>query len=75
MRIAVAIATTGRPNIVDQTAPRWAGQTRPYDRLVFSLVDEADLGPIARALPGASVLSLRCTGPRQRCWCLAWRKR
>lgn len=60
MRIAVAIATTGRPSIVDQTAPRWAGQTRPYDRLVFSLVDEADLGPIARALPGAEVL----TGPK-----------
>ena len=60
MRIAVAIATTGRPNIVDQTAPRWAGQTRPYDRLVFSLAGEGDLGPVARALPGADVL----TGPK-----------
>jgi len=63
MRIAIAIATTGRPNIVDQTAPRWAGQTRPYDRLVFSLASEGDLGATARALPDAEVL----IGPKGSC--------
>lgn len=60
MRIAIAIATTGRPGIVDQTGARWTGQTRPYDRLVFSLAAEGDLSPVARALPGADVL----TGPK-----------
>lgn len=60
MRIAVAIATTGRPGIVDQTAARWTGQTRPYDRLVFSLANDSDLGAAARALPGAEAL----TGPK-----------
>lgn len=56
MRIAVAIATTGRPDIVDLTALRWAEQTRPYDRLVFSVVGDGDLGPAARAMLGAEVL-------------------
>jgi hypothetical protein len=56
MRIAVAIATTGRPDTVDLTAPLWTKQTKSYDRLIFSVASDGDLGPGARSLPGVEVL-------------------
>lgn len=56
LRIAVAIATVGRPETVELTAARWTAQTRPYDHLVFSVANAGDVGPGARALPKAIVL-------------------
>ena len=63
MRVAVAIATTGRPAIVDQTALLWARQTRPFDHMVISAAAETDVGPLARAMPGVQVL----IGPKGLC--------
>lgn len=56
MRIALAIATTGRPEIVDQTLAVWTRQTRPFDRLVISAAGPGDVGPWAQSLPGAEIL-------------------
>lgn len=56
MRVAVVIATTGRRDTVEQTAPLWTAQTRPYDRLIFSVVSQDDIGPVAAALPRAEIL-------------------
>lgn len=63
MRIAAAIATTGRPSIVDLTAPRWAAQSRLYDHCIISAADQSDVGPAARAMPGVQVV----TGPKGLC--------
>jgi GT2 family glycosyltransferase len=56
MRIALAIATTGRPEIVDDTLSVWAAQTRPYDRLVISAACPADVGPRAPTMRNVDVL-------------------
>jgi hypothetical protein len=60
MRIAVAIATTGRAETVELTAPCWVNQTKPFDRFILSVVGPDDIGPIAAALPAAEIL----TGPK-----------
>ncbi len=55
MRIGIVIATTGRRDTVERTAPLWAAQTSPYDRLVFSVPSPEDIGPLAAGLPGAEI--------------------
>jgi GT2 family glycosyltransferase len=63
MRIAVVIATTGRPDVVERTAPLWARQSRPFDAMIISAAAAGDVGPSARAIAGCSVV----LGPKGLC--------
>ncbi|MDX2237795.1 MAG: hypothetical protein NW203_09555 [Hyphomonadaceae bacterium] len=63
MRIAVVIATTGRPDIVDRTAPLWARQSRPFEAMIVSAAAAGDVGPAARAIAGSAVV----VGPKGLC--------
>ncbi|WP_226781560.1 glycosyltransferase family 2 protein [Oceaniglobus trochenteri] len=57
MKIAVAIATTGRPDVVQGALADLAHQGRPADRIILSATGPEDTGPVP---PGVEVL----TGPR-----------
>lgn len=50
-RVAVIIATTGRPEFVPLMAAMLDRQTRRPDRLIFSAVGEADLAPCEASFP------------------------
>lgn len=56
LRIAVAVATLGRPELVARTVARLASQTRPADLVIVSAVSEADVRGLAEAAPDARLL-------------------
>lgn len=63
LRLAVVIATLGRPGEVAGLLRRLAAQTRPPDRLVLSVTDRADVPPDAADRWGAEVVA----GPKGLC--------
>jgi GT2 family glycosyltransferase len=56
MRIHIAIATTGRPDIVGKLVERLALQTRPADGVIVVGAAPADIAGIAGAIPGLEVI-------------------
>lgn len=60
------VASTGRPDSLAKMARSIAAQTRPPDRLVFSVVDERDLPADRDQLAGAEVVFGPRGLPRQR---------
>ena len=65
VRIAVGIATSGRPEILLETLRELAKQTRLPDRVVVAYVTETDVGE-ARALPSIAFVPAPSGLPRQR---------
>ena len=59
MRIAIAIATVGRPALVAATVRRLARQTRPPDRLLVVAADPHDLPPEGLAPPAQAAFAPR----------------
>ncbi|HEX8385962.1 MAG TPA: glycosyltransferase [Rubricoccaceae bacterium] len=66
MRITVAIATIRRPEVLDETVRRLAGQTEPPAAVVLSCVDVDDVSAATRALPSVTVVTGPKGLPRQR---------
>ena len=55
-RIAIVIASTGRPEALAQWKERIAAQTRAPDAFVYSVTGDADMPPESERVPGALVL-------------------
>lgn len=66
MRIAIAIATTGRAELIRRMAPQWLAQTRPADRVVVAGAAPADAAGVAEAFPAIEVIVARKGLPAQR---------
>ncbi len=64
MRIAIAIASTGRAPLLRQMAPLWRAQTRPADRIVVAGASPADVEGLAA--PDIEVLIAKKGLPAQR---------
>lgn len=54
LRIAIIIATTGRPDMIAHTVPRFSRQTRPADRILVVGAQEADVASV-RDLDGVEI--------------------
>lgn len=46
MRLTVAIATLGRPEVIADVIPRWLAQTRAPDRVILSATQASDVGTL-----------------------------
>lgn len=66
MRIAVGIATRGRPEILAETLAELALQTRPADRILVCHVGPEDVGDLPRTRPDITFLTSPAGLPRQR---------
>jgi hypothetical protein len=65
-RVAVVVASTGRPDCLAHLSRRLAMQSRPPHRVVFSVVEPGDL-PAAQALYPDAIVVIGARGlPRQR---------
>ncbi|WP_421993006.1 glycosyltransferase family 2 protein [Roseococcus sp.] len=66
MRIAVGIATRGRPAILGEVLAELDRQTRAPDRIVICHVTEDDVTGLAARFPGVEFLTAQAGLPRQR---------
>lgn len=66
MRIAIGIATRGRPAILAETLAELARQTRAADRILVCHVDDGDVGDLPHRFPGVLFLRAPAGLPRQR---------
>lgn len=66
LRIAIVLASVGRPDELGQWKERLALQTRPVDAVVYSVVSQADLPPEDKLVPGSKVLFGPKGSPAQR---------
>jgi hypothetical protein len=66
LRIAIAIASVGRPGVLAQVAPHWLGQTRKADRILVVSVTPADVGDLAAQFDGVEVRMAAKGLPAQR---------
>ena len=66
MRIAIGIATRGRPNILREVLEELDFQSRAPDRIVVCHVTESDVGDLPYRFPGVEFLTSEAGLPRQR---------
>jgi hypothetical protein len=66
VRIAIAIATVGRPEVLAQVAPHWLGQTRAPDVVLIAAVTPADIGDLPSKFPAITCLMAPKGLPAQR---------
>jgi GT2 family glycosyltransferase len=66
MRIAVGIATRGRPGILGEVLAELARQQRRADRVIVCHVDASDVGDLPAAWPDVTFLRAPAGLPRQR---------
>ncbi|UPY35474.1 glycosyltransferase [Sediminicoccus sp. KRV36] len=66
MRIAIGIATRGRPAILAEVLRELDRQTRPPDRILVCHVTPADVADLPRDFPGVEFLTGEAGLPRQR---------
>ncbi|MBS7788372.1 glycosyltransferase [Roseococcus sp. SDR] len=66
MRIAVGIATRGRPAILAETLRELDRQTRAPDRILVCHVTPSDVDDLPRHFPGVEFLTAQAGLPRQR---------
>lgn len=66
MRIAIGIATRGRPAILAEMLRELDLQTRAPDRILVCHVTPSDVGDVARDFPGVEFLTAEAGLPRQR---------
>lgn len=56
LRIAIVVATAGRPEILPLMAKHWLGQTRSADAIVVAGSSHSDVGTLAQDFPGIEVI-------------------
>jgi GT2 family glycosyltransferase len=66
LRIAVGIATVGRPEILHKTLTRLKGQTRRADAIIVSTPTVEDVAGVAEAFPDVALIVSEQGLPRQR---------
>jgi hypothetical protein len=66
MKIAVAVATTGRAHVLHQTVPAMLAQTRLADRVIIAAVVNEDVAGIQDVAPSVEVVLARRGLPAQR---------
>jgi len=66
VRIAIGIATRGRPNILREVLEELDLQTRAPDRILICHVTESDVGDLPLGFPGVEFLTSPAGLPRQR---------
>lgn len=66
MRLAVAIATVGRADLLRRTLRHTLHQSRPPDRMLIVGASEADVAGLAQVYPAAEILLTGRGLPRQR---------
>lgn len=66
MRIAIGIATRGRPAILGEVLQELDRQTRAPDRIVVCHVTDSDVTGLAERFPGVEFLAAQAGLPRQR---------
>jgi hypothetical protein len=67
LRIAIAIATAGRVELLPLIAPHWIHQTRPADTILVVGAEQTDVGALAQSFPELDVIIAPRKGlPNQR---------
>lgn len=66
MKLAVGIATIGRPAVLAATLDWLVGQRRPADEVIVAAPNDADVSPEIRSRPGVTVIASPAGLTRQR---------
>lgn len=66
MRIAVAVASVGRSELLSRTLPYMLAQTRPADRAIVIGAEPADIAGLSEAFPNVDFATAARGLPRQR---------
>jgi hypothetical protein len=66
MRLAIAIASVGRPEVLAEVAPHWLAQSRPADRVMVVAVSPSDVNDLADRFAGIEVTFAKKGLPAQR---------